>query len=86
MGAYVVSKELQAKVDRLFPKGKSGEIIKALEGGKVINVGPHKLKASYVEEGDKAGEKTSPPATPPADNPSGTGKTSGKQDGKEAGK
>jgi hypothetical protein len=63
MSAYVIPDNIRAKVDKLF-EGKAREgAIKALESGKVVHVGPHKLKAVKQEDKGKGAATTAAPSS-----------------------
>lgn len=73
MGAvYVVPDNVRATVERLYPgpknKADRDRVMKALEGGKTVIIGGHKLKAKEMEGAE---EKPSPPEPNAKPSPSG---------------
>jgi hypothetical protein len=81
MGTRKVSDKLKDKVGRLFEKAARADVIKALEAGKTVYVGPHKLKGEEIKaeaEGKDGG--AAPPSAPPSDNASAASSGRGGRD------
>lgn len=62
MATYKIPDNVRAKVERLYEGKAKDAAIEALEGGKILHVGPHKLKAIKQASKGQAAAKTAAPA------------------------